>query len=190
MQGWKRGPYHHLESRHTYVVGHPPPNRPHYFAQLSIPVSRKGLRVPSAPRPCLQATQVKPMPSPSCEQTGQMAPLSSCSRVGVPAHSRQLAVPCSHSYPQQVLLGSAPLELWASGKPGRGNSGVACRSPGSMRDFSGCSWDEDSLLIQKRFPREKRATNSSWNLHKYCIHLTLLTGLAPEPSGFRPAGRE
>lgn len=50
-----------------------------------------------------------------------------------------------------------------------------------MRDFSGCSWDEDSLLIQKRSPGEKRATNSSWNLHRYCIHFTLPTWLAPDP---------
>lgn len=88
--------------------------------------------------------------------------------------------PGSHGF---CSLGTAGL-----GKTGWGNSGVACRGPGAMRDFSGCSRGEASLLIQKKSPGDERATRKELEptqiLHPH--HRAHLAG--PDPSGSRPTG--
>lgn len=151
-RGGKTHPHHRLQARHVCVVGPPPPGHPRCFAQLRIPVARKRLLVPpsSAAPSAGQQGENRCPPAPGgcggpCERTGQTGPPPSCSSTGA-----ECARPhYSNGGFSRVLLpwDCRPLRNLAAETQGWPAGALV-----SMRGFSGCSWGEDSPLIQTDLP--------------------------------------
>lgn len=104
-----------------------------------------------------------------------MDPTSPCSSLDAPAHSRRLALPHSHSHFNSRFPGV--LLPWDC-RPPETRQG----SPGSTRDFSGCSWVRIPCSFRKdlRERREPRtAAEPTQTLHPSPAHLAALTPPAP-----------